>query len=173
MRLLYSRRNSLTSTGCATIKDEHGQIIYLITGKWGKAHDVLSIYSIHDELLAQVKQKSFGIFPRFDLYVKNQHVGSLRRYYGVGHEMLFVKGLNWFIIGNIFNFNYKIYHGRNCIMSISEIQLTKGQGLEFAIANYSDEPLCLCIAAILDHFTQKNLKQKQRHLTQQHSSAWT
>lgn len=173
MRLLYSRRNNLTSTDCATIKDEHGQIIYLITGKWGKAQDVLSIYSIHDELLAQVKQKSFGIFPRFDLYVKDQRVGSLRRYYGVGREMLFVKGLNWVIIGNIFNFNYKIYHRRDCLMSISEIHLTNGQGLEFAITNYADEPLCLCIAAILDHFAQKNLKEKHQTWSHQRSSAWT
>ena len=48
----------------------------------------------------------------------------LRRYYGISHEMLdlFVKGLNWFIIGNLMTFNYKVYHGRQCIMTISEVQ---------------------------------------------------
>ncbi|WP_282708841.1 LURP-one-related family protein [Ligilactobacillus sp. Marseille-Q7487] len=173
MRTLYSRRNALITQRSITIKDEHGQIAYLITGDRGKQQDVLTVFSIHGEILAQIKQKNFGIFPRFDLYQGNQHVGSLRRYYGIGREILFVKGLNWLILGNIFTFNYKIYHAKTCLMTISEVKLTKGKYLEFWFKEINDEPIGLCLAAILDHWAQKNIKQKQKKLSGQHLSAWS
>lgn len=76
--------------------------------------------------------------------------------------MLFVKGLNWFIIGNLMTFNYKVYHGRQCIMTISEVQTVTGTALEFHIAEQADEPLCFCIAAILDHWARLDLKAKNK-----------
>ena len=83
------------------------------------------------------------------------YAGSLRRYYGINHDMLFVKKLNWFIFGNLFTFNYKVFKGRDCIMKIHEVTLPDGGNyLEFEISHKEYEPLCLCIASILDYWAK-------------------
>lgn len=163
MRTLYTRRTELSNRGLIKIKDSSGRLVYMIVGKWGMSPSVLSVYDVSGSRLAQIKQRSLGLFPRFDLYDAEHHVGSLRRYYGISHEMLFVKGLNWFIIGNLMTFNYKVYHGRQCIMTISEVQLPTEKALEFHIFDQADEPLCLCISAILDRWARLDLKLKKKN----------
>lgn len=162
MRNLYTQRTELSNRGTIRVKDSSGRLIYLLVGKWGLSPGVLSVYDVTGERLAEIKQRTLGFFSKFDLYDKRHHVGSLRRYYGISHEMLFVKGLNWFIIGNLMTFNYKVYHGRQCIMTISEVQTATGTALEFHIAEQANEPLCFCIAAILDHWARLDLKAKNK-----------
>ncbi|MBD5069426.1 MAG: hypothetical protein HDT50_04425 [Lactobacillus sp.] len=172
MRNLYTRRSELSNRGTIRVKDDSGRLVYLMLGKWGIHPGVLSVYDVSGPLLAEIKQRSLGFFPKFDLYASKKHVGSLRRYQGISHEMLFVKGLNWFIVGNLMTFNYKVYHGRQCIMTISEVQLTAGTSLEFHIKNKDDEPLCLCIAAILDYWARHDLKVRQKKKDYYGKLAW-
>ena len=72
--------------------------------------------------------------------------------------MLFVKKLNWLILGNSLTFNSKIYHGRQCVLSLHEVELASGNYLELTIADINDEALCLCIVAILDFWAKGGLK---------------
>ena len=108
--------------------------------------------------IAEIKQRSLGFWPKFELFSDRKLVGSLRRYYGLGTEMLFVKKLNWLILGNSLTFNYKIYHGRRCVLSLHEVELASGNYLELTIADINDEALCLCIVAILDFWAKGGLK---------------
>ncbi|MCP0886330.1 hypothetical protein LB941_03135 [Ligilactobacillus sp. WILCCON 0076] len=168
MRKLYSSRNNLSSRGSTTIKDEQGKVVYLLTGRWGMHPAAMSVYDIDGVLLAEIKQRSLGLLPKFELFEQHKLVGSLRRYYGVGHEMLFIQKLNWFILGNSLTFNYKIYHGRTCILSLHEVELSSGKFLELQITHQDDEPLCICVVAILDFWAKSSsgshAHQQQGHL---------
>ena len=86
MRNLYTRRTELSNRGTIRIKDSSGRLIYLLVGKWGLSPGVLSVYNVTGERLAEIKQRTLGFFPKFDLYDRRHHVGSLRRYYGISHE---------------------------------------------------------------------------------------
>ena len=163
MRKLYAKKNQLSTRGITLIKDEHNNAIYTLMGNWGMHRGVLSVYYINGDLSAEIKQKSLGLFPKFELYSHRKKVGSLRRYYGVSRDMLFVKGLNWFIIGNLLTFNYKVFYGRECIMTISKVELTNGAYLEFHIKYEDDEALCLCVAAILDYWARSGKKSAVRN----------
>ena len=68
MRQLYLRDHDTDLHGTTVIRNYQGRSLYLLVGKWGMLHDVLSLYSISGELLAEVKQLSFGIVPKFALY---------------------------------------------------------------------------------------------------------
>lgn len=150
----------LASLGMVVVKDEQAEPAFLLTGKWGQHNDVLDIYLTSGELVAQVKQKSWGWLPKFMLYNHNgDHVGTLRRYYGVGRDMLFVQGLNWLIVGNVLSFNYKVYCGRTLIMTIKKSSSSETSMVEFTIPNAADAPLCLCVAAILNYWA-KNFRPK-------------
>lgn len=158
MRNLYTKRENLTGTGTTTVKDERGLACYFLTGRWGMHPAVLSVYASDGDLKAEIKQRSLGFWPKFELFSDRKLVGSLRRYYGLGTEMLFVKKLNWLILGNSLTFNYKIYHGRRCVLSLHEVELASGNYLELTIADINDEALCLCIVAILDFWAKGGLK---------------
>lgn len=109
MRKLYSYRNRLSTRGTTTITDENGSNVYLINGRWGMHAGVMSVYSSSGLLEAEIKQRSLGMLPKFDLYKKRKYAGSIRRYYGVSREMLFVKKLNWLIMGNLSTYNYRVF----------------------------------------------------------------
>lgn len=169
MRALYAQRIGFTKKGITTIKDEADNIVYFITGRFGLVHDAISVYDVAGNLLAEIKQSSLGVFPKFDLYSKRKKVGSLRRYYGVSTEMLFVKGVNWFLIGNLANFRYKIYSGHEWVMKTGTVQKNGQPSIKFEFRHKKDEALCLCIAAILDYWasTTKKAKNKQRNFNLQ------
>ena len=145
MRKLYSYRNRLSTRGTTTITDENGSNVYLINGRWGMHAGVMSVYSSSNLLEAERK-----------------YAGSIRRYYGVSREMLFVKKLNWLIMGNLSTYNYRVFHGRECIMTINEVQLASGDYLEFTISHEEDEALLLCIASILDYWAKTGTKARNR-----------
>ncbi|GKS80809.1 hypothetical protein LPAF129_04940 [Ligilactobacillus pabuli] len=166
MRSLYAQRIGFSKKGVTTIKDHDDHIIYFITGRWGLVHDTIEVHTVSGELLAEIKQSSLGFFPRFDLYVSGRKVGSFRRYYGVSSEMLFVKGLNWFLIGNLTNFRYRVYAGRDNVMQTGDIEKHGQPYIKFQVQHQADEPLCLCIAAVLDYWatTGKHVHEPQRHV---------
>ncbi|KRM06532.1 hypothetical protein FC89_GL000680 [Liquorilactobacillus ghanensis DSM 18630] len=149
--------------GASTVTDKNSQAVYLVVGKWGRHNDVLSVYAISGELLAEIKQTGFGIFPSFNLYLHNQHVGRLKRYHFGKKDLLLVRKLNWMIIGDIYSFNYRIYHRKDLIMQLAEVSLLTGNYLELKITAEKDEPLCLCIVAILDYFAQKPIGKQQKN----------
>ncbi|KRM88799.1 LURP-one-related/scramblase family protein [Liquorilactobacillus vini] len=155
MRTLYARKYRMSHQGATTITDKNFATVYLVVGKWGRHGDVLSVYAISGELLAEIRQVGFGIFPRFNLYFKHHFIGKLRRYHFGKKDLLVVKELNWFVVGDIYSLNYRIFKGRTQIMQLNEVLLANGRFLQLKIDSIHHEPICLCIVAILNYFAQK------------------
>ncbi|KRM95838.1 hypothetical protein FC19_GL001317 [Liquorilactobacillus aquaticus DSM 21051] len=163
MRKLYVQKGRLAEQGASTISDINRKKIYLVVGKWGRHQDVLSVYAISGTLLAEIKQHGFGLLPHFDLFKHNEHVGTLRRYHFGKKDILIVRGLNWFIVGDLYTSRYRIFHGRHTIMTLQEVTLPFGDCLELSIDNEENEALCICIVAILDHLV-RSLSKKRAHM---------
>ncbi|KRL02994.1 LURP-one-related/scramblase family protein [Liquorilactobacillus capillatus] len=162
MRKLYVQKGRLAEHGASTISDINRKKLYLIVGKWGRHQDVLSVYAISGTPLAEIKQRGFGLLPHFDLFKHNELVGSLRRYHFGRKDILIVRRLNWFIVGDLYTSHYRIFHGRHTIMTLQEVTLPYGDYLELSINNAEDEVLCICIVAILDHLVHSISKKRTR-----------
>lgn len=162
MRKLYVQKGRLAEQGASTISDINRKKLYLIVGKWGRHQDVLSVYAISGTLLAEIKQHGFGLLPHFDLFKDNERVGSLRRYHLGKKDILIVRGLNWFIVGDLYTSRYRIFHGRRTIMTLQEVTLPFGDYLELSISDEANEALCICIVAILDHLVHSFSKKQSR-----------
>ncbi|KRL04809.1 LURP-one-related/scramblase family protein [Liquorilactobacillus oeni] len=160
MRKLYAHKYRLGTQGATKITNELQQNVYLIVGKWGRHQDSLSVYAISGKLLAEIKQRGLGIFPSFELFSQNIHVGSLRRYHLGKKDILLIKGLNWVVVGNLSTSRYTVYSGKKRIMSLKEVALPAGNYLELTVKNKEDEALCICIVAILDYFAHSSKKKK-------------
>lgn len=148
MRTLYIRQDSLAAKGASVVRDEDRRSIYLLVGKWGRHQDALSLYQISGDLLAELRQTSLGLLPHFDIYYQGEKVGAISKRLGFFNQMIYISNLHWIIVGNLVSGNYKIYHGTTMIMN------SRGDGdlREMKIATQELEPICICIAATLDHW---------------------
>ena len=97
IRKLYTRRDMFEIGTQLTFRDSDKKIIYFLSGHLGGHQGRIDLFDIQGKLLAEARQKSLGFFPKFIFLEDGHYAGSLRRYYGINHDMLFVKKLNWFI----------------------------------------------------------------------------
>lgn len=163
MRKLYINQSSLKTQESAVVRDEQRQSIYLLIGKWGIAADSISAYNMHGGLVAELKQLSTGLFPKFDLYAYQHKVGTVSKHIAFQNELTFVHGLNWVIVGNQLKGDYNIYHGLNLVMSVKSGEYNGSHNYkELVISEIEDEPVCVCLVAILDHWAHRNQPLKNR-----------
>ncbi|WP_412988589.1 LURP-one-related/scramblase family protein [Pediococcus siamensis] len=154
MRKLYVRNQDSTNKGATVVRDDHNNACYLLVGKWGIRHDALSVYSIDGHVLAEIKQTSVGIFPKFDLFFNGQKIGSISKTFGLIHEFMYIKKLKWFITGNLRTGLHHVYSGRQLVMTVTPVFLYGAGYSELTIKQQATEPVCICVAAILDHWAK-------------------
>ena len=153
MRQLYLRDHSTDLHGTTIIRDQQGQSRYLLAGKWGLHHDVLSLYAINGALLAEVKQLSLGLLPKFALYQHRQRVGIVGKSFGFVRQVIYIRGLNWIIVGSPLGNRYRVFGGGRLVFAIKPVQLT---------GTYYHELLAILIASVLDHWARGGQVNRQR-----------
>lgn len=156
MRKLYLNQAALSAKATTVIRDEDNASRYLLVGKWGLRADVLSVYTISGALEAEVKQETLGLLPKFRLLYHRQMVGRVSKTLGVIREVLFVRGLNWVIMGNINSGHFTITHGRESIASIDRVSQSGGGTIALTVDQPDHEALVICLASILDRWGKKS-----------------
>lgn len=148
MRTLYIEQTSLETKITRVIRDIDKHPIYLLIGNWGRCQNTFSVCEIIGNVLAEIRQTTFGVRPKFNIYKQNKKVGTLSQYFDFFNEVIFITSLHWIIIGNLNSGYYRIYHGTLLIM---EYHQTSYQCI-LSITNKKYEPICICIAAVLDYW---------------------
>lgn len=154
---LYIDAQSLKDAGMSVVKDEHGQPRYILTGRHGLANEGYILHTISGTELGELRQRSVGLSPTFDLSVNHARVGSIKKVFGVWREFIFVSGLNWLVIGNLLANQYHIYHGVKSVTTIASVGTASNTVFKIAITETRDVPAALLIAAILDRWRQSHL----------------
>lgn len=155
MRQLYLRDHGTDLHGTTVIRDHQGRSCYLLVGKWGMHHDVLSLYAINGKLLAEVKQQSLGMLPKFALYLNRQRVGSVGKSLGFVRQVIYIRGLNWFVVGSPLAGRYRVFQGSHQVFAIRPVAFTGNYYHELKVSNEGDEPLAILIASVLDHWARR------------------
>lgn len=157
MRNLYLRDRA-TDNGATVIHDQYGRQCYLLTGKWGLRHDALSLYTMSGELLAEVRQLSLGLMPKFALYQNHQRVGTVGKSLGFFKEIIYIQGICWLIVGNGLNNHYRFLQGRRVVANMLPINKTGLNITELSVNDEADEPLAILVATILNHWSHNSDK---------------
>lgn len=161
---LYIRQDLLASNARTIIKNQEGEPVYLLVGRWGTRGDVLSLYKMDGTIAASIKQASFAftIGTRFDLYQGFDKVGSLQRILSFKRDFYYVHQLSWVVIGNIRQQEYRIVHLNRRIMTMEREFLPNGNFYKLEIAKEEEAPLSICIAAVLNYWlNNRQLTQEQ------------
>lgn len=150
----YIRQDLLSSNSRTIIKNQKGEPIYLMVGRWGMRGDVLSLYQMNGDIVASIKQANFAfkLGSRFDLYHEFEKVGTLQRILSFNRDFYYVHRLGWVVTGDIANQQYAIYYLNRRIMTMEKATLTTGDFYSLEIPDEEDAPLCICIAAVLDYW---------------------
>lgn len=156
MRKLYLRDRSTDIQGTTVIRDQDGKSCYLLVGKTGIRHDALSVYAIDGALLAEAKQLSLGVLPKFALYVNRQRVGTIRKVLNLTQQVIYIRGIRWIVVGSPLTNRYRVFHGSRLIFSIQPVELSSGYCHELAISKEGDEPLAILIASILNRWARRS-----------------
>lgn len=168
MRQLYIRDRSTDLNGATVIHDESGHSCYLLAGKWGIRYDALSLYTMSGELLAEAKQLTLGLTPKFALYLNQRQVGTIGKSLGFFHELIYIHGLNWIVVGSLMSGHFKVFCGSRLIFEIEPVQNTGGFCSRLSVVNQADEPLAILTATIINrwarHQDRQPLREKLRQL---------
>lgn len=156
VRQLYIRDRSTDLHGTTVIRDREGKSCYLLVGKWGIRHDALSLYAINGALLAEVKQLSLGLLPKFALYVNRERVGTIGKGLGFVQQVVYIRGINWIIVGSPLTARYRVFRGSHLVFSIQPVELSSGYCHELKINRQADEPLAILVASILNHWARRS-----------------
>lgn len=162
MRQLYLRDHATDLHGTTVIRDHQGRSCYLLVGKWGMHYDVLSLYAISGALLAEVKQQSLGMLPKFALYLNRQRVGTVGKSLGFVRQVIYIRGLNWFIVGSPLAGRYRVFQGSRQVFSLQPVELTGNYYHELKVAQQADEPLAILVASVLDHWARRGQRDRDR-----------
>ncbi len=163
MRQLYIRQTPGVLNGIRPVLDVHRETLYLISGQFGWSRAQLIASTAAGERVAEAKQLSLGIMPKFAIYYNDKEVGSVSRSLGLWREIIYIRGLNWVVMGNLVSGKYKIYHGTQVIASMRPVDGSDGTYDQLSVTNHSAEPVCLLIAAILDRWSKQNSRREARN----------
>ncbi len=90
------------------IYDEEGRTLFTVEGKlsWGHTLHILDAAGQH---IGTVEQQIFTFLPKFDLYVKNELVGTLVKEFTFFKPSFTLDGTGWHMEGEVFEWDYTIH----------------------------------------------------------------
>jgi uncharacterized protein YxjI len=153
---LFIKEEYMSMQNRMIVKDESGKDTYLIVGKWGRAGDALSIYSLDGTRLAEAKQKKLSLFPTFDLKVNGEKVASIKKrpgLHGIKQPYFTVSKLHWLVTGNFTEQRYSVTHHSKIVMRVEKNYSFIGDFYALRIEKEEMAPICCLLAVIIDHYS--------------------
>ena len=108
MKLLFKQR-FFSWFDSYDIYDEFGQTVYVVKGKFSWGH-CLKIYDPQGSEIGTVKEDVLTFLPKFDMYLKDQYIGCIRREFSLFRPTFTVDCNGWQVEGDWFEWDYTIYN---------------------------------------------------------------
>lgn len=157
MVLLYMKQKYVSKQEKILVKNEQGKDMYLISGRWGRVGDKISLYAIDGTLLVEFKQTVLSLFPKFDIYIQDKKIGSIVKHRTLKTVYFKVTPLNWIVTGDFYNHHYFVRCENQLVMELDKTYTSIGDYYRLSISEAQYAPICLCIALIVDNLTLTRL----------------
>lgn len=167
MRQLFIKENQRNNQRM-TVRDKHGQILYLIEGRWGRKDDILSLRTLNGEEYLRAKQSKLSPLPVFEITTQDERLGIIRKHpglFGIRDSYFTMHPHKWIITGDFEDLYFTAYHNNDLIMECEKIQKNSCDHFELVVENDEDVPLCSLITVLLDHYSRKKKEEEQTEIT--------
>lgn len=160
---LFIKENK-TNNQRMTVRDDRGQILYLIEGRWGRKDDIVTLLELGTENYLTAKQNKLSPLPTFDLSNQEGKLGYIRKHpglFGIRDSYFTVHPNHWVIAGDFEELYFTAHYKNELIMECEKIQRNGCDHFELIVKNEEDVPLCALITALLDHYVRRK-KEEER-----------
>ena len=163
-------KESSNSNQRMTVRDDRGQIIYIIEGRWGRKNDITSIYELNGDLIMTAKQTKSTPFPVFQLYNKDEDIATMRRHpglFGIRDSYFTIHPLNWTVTGDFDELYFTVYNdNQQLIMECEKDIFNSYTVYELLVNDKVNIPACALIATLLDpHSRNKDADETRNEFT--------
>ncbi|WP_080147195.1 LURP-one-related/scramblase family protein [Marinilactibacillus piezotolerans] len=138
------------------VKSASGKDTYLIVGKWGRARDALSLYSMDGDRLVEAKQTLLSVFPKFDFYTDEHKIASVKKIpglQGLKKPYYIVSHLDWIVTGDFIERQFTVKHHSQVIMRVEKHYSFQGDFYSLNIEREEYAPICCLLSVIIDHYS--------------------
>ncbi len=148
-----------------TVRDDRGQILYIIEGRWGRKNDVTSIYTFDGDLIMSVKQTKNTPFPIFKLKDSDgESMATMRKHpglFGIRDSYFTIQPLDWVVKGDFEELYFTVYKEKQFIMECEKDIYNNYTVYELSIQNEEDAPLCALISILFDPHARNKVEDEQ------------
>src|SRR5699024_3694723 len=121
---LFIKENK-TNNQRMTVRDDRGQILYLIEGRWGRKGDIITLQALGTENHLTAKQNKLSPLPTFDLSNQDEKLGYIRKYpglFGISDSYFTVQPNQWVITGDFEELYFTAHYKNELVMECEKIQ---------------------------------------------------
>ena len=128
------------------IYDEAGQTVYMVKGQLSWGH-CLNIYDAQGSFLGTVKERVLTWLPKFEMYLKEQYIGCIRREFTLFHPKFTIDCNGWQVEGDLWEWDYRVL-GRNgqVVATVSKELLN---WTDTYVINVTDPQDALCVLMLV------------------------
>ena len=140
-----------------TVRDNRGQILYIIEGRWGRKDDLMTLHALGSDQYIKAKQSKLSPLPTFELSTEKEKIGTIRKHpglFGIRDSYFTVHPLEWIITGDFEELYFTAYYKNDLIMECEKITKNTCNYFELFVTEAEDVPLCSLITALLDHYVR-------------------
>ena len=112
MKLLFKQR-FFSWFDSYDIYNEQGNTVYTVKGELSWGH-LLRIYDAIGNEVGAVKEKVFTWLPRFEIYLKDNYVGSISKEFSFFKPRFNIDYNGWHVDGDWFEWDYSIINTSGC-----------------------------------------------------------
>ncbi|MDD4000499.1 MAG: LURP-one-related family protein [Bacilli bacterium] len=160
MKKFYINEKLISIGDRYKIFNQDGSIAYEVKERLFTFGKQFALYNTGGQRLAYIKQKLFRFLPRYNIYIDNQHVATVKKkftFFVSKYDILSSHG-NYVLDGDFLAWNFSISKDGNVFCSVSKNFNLFRDKYEVAIADGFSEILSLCYVIVLDavHHSKKS-----------------
>lgn len=141
-----------------TVRDDNGQILYLIEGYWGRKNDIINLFSLQGDLILQAKQINFSPFFQFELFQAKEKIGTIRKhpgFFGLRDAFFTIQPQNWLIKGDFEKLYFEVFKEEQRIMTATKMISNANYLFSLKIKKEEDLALASLVTVLLDHYSRE------------------
>lgn len=140
-----------------TVRDQRGQILYLIEGHWGRKNDIVSLYSLEGDFLLSVKQTKQTPLPVFEIRDSHEKIGTMRKHpglFGIRDSYFTLHPHEWVVTGDFEELYYTVTKENHMIMECEKDLYHQYSVYKLIVDREENIPLCALISILFDPYSR-------------------
>lgn len=159
----HIRERAWSLTESFVVRDEAGQMVFDIKGKFFHIGDDLVMYDrFTGQPLVHIKQRILSLLPRYEIYRNNQHWASIHeqfRFFGERFKVEGDNGMVFHINGDIWRWNFTVSDNNgNLLAQIGRQFSLFRDSYAINVAQGVDAPFIIALAIVIEMVKEHHKK---------------